>query len=97
MSQDLHNIIKVKPCVRSNQSISLIKNKDESSNIDSEQIPNILFALRIANEIIETASLDVSKAAQNLALSSGDFKVGTQYESNYFKINLKNNEGDFNV
>ncbi|KAI5754258.1 hypothetical protein M8J77_007231 [Diaphorina citri] len=74
--KDLKNILKVKSCKSSSGSVSLINHITPSTSKNDEN-SDINNALRIANEIIETASLDVSKAAKDLTVAPEESKVGT--------------------
>ncbi|XP_026677315.1 uncharacterized protein LOC103506450 [Diaphorina citri] len=71
--KDLKNILKVKSCKSSSGSVSLINHITPSTSKNDEN-SDINNALRIANEIIETASLDVSKAAKDLTVAPEESK-----------------------
>uniref|UniRef100_A0A8D8M4R8 Uncharacterized protein n=1 Tax=Cacopsylla melanoneura TaxID=428564 RepID=A0A8D8M4R8_9HEMI len=74
MNKDLKPILKVKSCLPHSEKASCSKQHVLSTCITSEENPDIRTALRIANEIIETASLDVYKAAKNLTSASEESK-----------------------
>lgn len=74
MSKDLRSILKVKPYPSSSESVS-IGNNTPSTSRQNEENPDISNALWIANEIIETASLNVSRTVKDLVVEPKEAKV----------------------
>lgn len=74
MSKDLRSILKVKPYPSSSESVR-IGNNTPSTSWQNEENPDISNALWIANEIIETASLNVSRTVKDLVVEPKEAKV----------------------